>query len=106
MIERTREIGILRSIGASKKDVSSVFNAETIIIGLISGVTGVLIAAILQIPLNAILLNYTGISSLAVLSPLSALILIIVSVVITLIAGLIPALMAAKRDPVKALRAD
>ena len=106
VIERTREIGILRSIGASKKDVSSVFNAETIIIGLISGVTGVLIAAILQIPLNAILLNYTGISSLAVLPPLSALILIMVSVVITLIAGLIPALMAAKRDPVKALRAD
>lgn len=106
VIERTREIGVLRSIGARKFDVTMVFNAETIIIGLCSGLLGVLVAALLQFPLNSILYSYTGISSIAVLSPLHALILVCVSILVTLIAGMIPAVMAARRDPVKALRSE
>jgi len=106
VIERTREIGVLRSIGARKIDISLVFNAETIIIGLASGLLGVLIAVILQWPLNAVLYGFTGIGSLAVLSPLHALLLVAVSIFITMLAGLIPAVMAAGRDPVKALRAE
>lgn len=106
VIERTREIGVLRSIGARKFDVTLVFNAETIIIGLFSGLIGVFVAAVLQFPLNAILYSFTGISSLAVLSPLHALILVCVSILVTLIAGMIPAVMAARRDPVKALRSE
>ncbi len=106
VIERTREIGILRSIGARKIDVMGVFNAETIIIGMASGILGILLALIIQIPLNAGLLAYTGISSLAALSPLHAFLLIIVSIAVTLISGMIPAMIASKKDPVKALRAD
>lgn len=106
VIERTREIGVLRSIGARKFDVTMVFNAETVIIGLCSGLLGVLVAALLQIPLNSILHAYTGISSLAVLSPLHAFILVCVSILVTLVAGMIPAIMAARRDPVKALRSE
>ena len=106
VIERTREIGILRSIGARKIDVMSVFNAETIIIGVFSGLLGILFAVLLQLPLNALLFNYTGISSLAVLSPVHGLVLVIVSVIVTLLSGMIPALMASKRDPVKALRSE
>lgn len=106
VIERTREIGILRSVGARKSDVTLVFNAETVIIGLCSGVLGVLIAAVLQIPLNAVLTSVTGLGRLAVLSPLHALLLVFVSILVTLIAGMIPAVMAARRDPVKALRSE
>ena len=106
VIERTREIGILRSIGARKIDVMSVFNAETIIIGLFSGILGVLFALILQFPLNALLFKYTGISSLASLSALHAILLIVVSMLVTLISGFIPSLMASKKDPVKALRSE
>ena len=106
VIERTREIGILRSIGARKVDIVGVFNAETIIIGVASGVLGIVLAVILQIPLNYLLFNFTGISSLAVLSPLHALLLVGVSVVVTLVSGMVPALLAAKKDPVKALRAQ
>lgn len=106
VIERTREIGILRSIGARKIDVMGVFNAETVIIGLFSGVLGVILALILQLPLNALLFNYTGIKSLAMLSFGHAILLIGVSILVTLISGMIPAFMASKRDPVKALRSE
>ncbi len=106
VIERTREIGILRSVGARKSDVTLVFNAETVIIGLCSGVLGVLLAAVLQIPLNAVLTSVTGLGRLAVLSPLHAILLVCVSILVTLIAGMIPAMMAARRDPVKALRSE
>ena len=106
VIERTKEIGILRSIGARKVDVMSVFNAETVIIGLISGVLGIVITLIVQVPLEIILHNLTGIGSLVALSPMHALLLIAISVVVTLLSGMIPALMASKRDPVKALRSE
>ncbi|MBQ3572141.1 MAG: ATP-binding cassette domain-containing protein [Clostridia bacterium] len=106
VIERTKEIGILRSIGARKIDVMSVFNAETVIIGLFSGVIGVLLAIIIQFPLNAILYNYTGVASLVVLSPLHALLLVGISILVTLLSGMIPAFMASKKDPVKALRSE
>ena len=106
VMERTKEIGILRSIGARKVDVMSVFNAETVIIGLISGVVGIIITLLVQIPLEAILHSYTGVASLVALSPLHALLLIGISVVVTLLSGMIPALMASKRDPVKALRSE
>lgn len=114
VIERTKEIGVLRSIGARKKDISRVFNAETVLIGLIAGVMGVLIAAILNFPINAILqvvINANGggslgIGNLAVLNPLHALLLITVSVVLTLISGFIPSRIAAKKDPVTALRTE
>ena len=84
VIERTREIGVLRAIGARKVDVMSVFNAETVIIGLVSGVLGIILAIVLQFPLNAILYSYTGIHSLVVLSPIHALVLVLVSVLVTL----------------------
>ena len=106
VIERTKEIGILRAVGARRIDVMSVFNAETVIIGVFSGVLGIAIAAILQFPLNSLLFGYTGVANLAVLTPLAALLLIVVSVAVNFISGFIPALAAAKKDPVKALRSD
>ncbi len=105
--ERTKEIGILRAIGASKKNVSSMFNAETVIIGFASGILGVVITHLLCIPINAILHHFTGISNLRAFLPLdAALILIGVSVLLTLFAGLIPSRSAAKKDPVIALRSE
>lgn len=105
--ERTKEIGILRAIGASKRDVSSMFNAETLIIGLCSGLVGILAALLLTIPINAILLHFTGLTGLkAVLPWQGALILIAISALLTLIAGLIPSRSAAKKDPVVALRTE
>ena len=105
--ERTKEIGILRAIGASKRDVSSMFNAETVIIGFAAGVIGVLFTYVLCIPINAILHLLTGISTLsAYLPPVAALILIAISVLLTLISGLIPSRSAAKKDPVVALRTE
>ena len=105
--ERTKEIGILRAIGASKKNVSSMFNAETVIIGFTSGTLGVLITYLLCIPINAILRHLTGISNLRAALPLqTALILICVSMLLTLIAGIIPSRSAAKKDPVVALRTE
>ena len=106
VVERTKEIGILRSIGARKKDIKRVFNAETFIIGFCSGVFGVVVAYLLQGLINLILKPLTGISGLAALPVLSALIMIVVSVALTLISGLIPASAAAKRDPVVALRSE
>lgn len=105
--ERTKEIGILRAIGASKRDVSSMFNAETVIIGFTAGLIGVVFTYILCIPINLILHALTGIGSLsAYLPPVAALILVAISVLLTLISGLIPSRSAAKKDPVVALRTE
>lgn len=104
VIERTKEIGVLRSVGASKKDVSRVFTAESFIIGLSSGVLGIAISLLLILPINAILFTYTQISGLASLPIVGALILVAISVVLTLLAGLFPSKVAAKKDPVVALR--
>ena len=105
--ERTKEIGILRAIGASKKNVSSMFNAETMIIGLASGVLGVAVTYVLCLPINLIMHAVTGIYNLnAFLPPLAALILIAISVGLTLISGIIPSRSAAKKDPVVALRSE
>lgn len=104
VIERTKEIGVLRSVGASKKDVKRVFTAENFIIGLASGVFGILISLILTIPINIVLNHYTGLGAIAMLPALGAVILILISVFLTWIAGLIPARAAAKKDPVIALR--
>ncbi|MBP5493211.1 MAG: ABC transporter ATP-binding protein/permease [Clostridiales bacterium] len=105
--ERTKEIGILRSLGASKKNVSSMFNAETVIIGFTSGLLGVLITYVLLIPINIIVHNLTKLNNLtAVLPIVTAIILIIISVLLTLIAGIIPSRSAAKKDPVVALRTE
>ncbi len=105
--ERTKEIGILRAIGASKRDVSSMFNAETIIIGFAAGLIGVLFTYILCLPINLILHALTHINTLnAVLPPLAALILVAISVLLTLFAGFIPSRSAAKKDPVVALRTE
>lgn len=106
VIERTKEIGILRSVGARKKDVTRIFNAETIIIGFFSGVIGVALAYLLAIPINLIINNRFGVPNIASLNLLYALILILISVGLTLISGLIPAKRAAKLDPVKALRTE
>ncbi len=106
VVERTKEIGVLRSLGARKKDIKNLFNAETFIIGLSSGVFGVAVTYLLQLGVNAILGALTGISTLASLPILSALIMVAVSVVLTLISGLIPAAAAAKKDPVIALRTE
>lgn len=106
VLERTKEIGILRSIGASKKDVTRVFNAETLIEGLISGVMGIVVTLILCIPINTIVNNLFGVPTIAKLPLTGAIILIIISVLLTVIAGLVPARMASKRDPVAALRSE
>ena len=106
VLERTKEIGILRSIGASKKDISRVFNAETLIIGASAGLLGILITILLNIPINLIISNLTGVKTIANLPVIGAIILIIISILLTVIAGLIPAKMASKKDPVEALRTE
>ena len=106
VLERTKEIGVLRSIGASKKDVSRVFNAETLIEGFVSGAMGIIITLILCIPANAVIKNVTDISNVAQLPVAGAVILVIIIMLLTTIAGLIPAKMAAKKDPVVALRTE
>lgn len=106
VLERTKEIGVLRSLGARKKDVSRVFNAETFIVGVLSGLIGVLIARLLIIPVNIILKDLTGLSNVAILDPSHALLLIVISTTLTLIGGAIPANMASKKDPVIALRTE
>lgn len=107
VLERTKEIGILRAMGASKRNISQVFNAETIIIGLFAGILGVGVTALLTIPINSILQNLLGAATLSAALPLSAaLLLVVLSMAITVIAGLIPAKKAAKKDPVTALRTE
>ena len=106
VIERTKEIGVLRSLGARKKDVSRVFKAETLIIGLFAGVLGIIITALINIPINIAVSNSFGISNLANLHWTTALILIAISMVLTLVAGLIPSKIAAKKNPVTALRTE
>lgn len=106
VLERTKEIGILRAIGASKKDVSRVFNAETLIIGLTSGVIGIVVTLILNIPINIVIKNLAGVSGLSKLPILGAIILILISVILTMLAGLIPSRLASKKDPVESLRTE
>ena len=106
VLERTKEIGILRSIGASKKDVSRVFNAETLIIGLVAGLIGISVTILLNIPINMVIKSMVGISNISKLPTKGAIILVAISVGLTMIAGLIPAKFAAKRDPVEALRTE
>lgn len=106
VLERTKEIGILRSIGARKKDISRVFNAEAIMIGLLAGFIGIAITLISLVPINALLKKLSSISDLALLAPQTAIALIIISALLTFIAGLIPSRLAAKRDPVIALRTE
>ena len=106
VVERTKEIGILRSIGARKKDIKHVFNAETFLIGLCAGLIGIAAAYLLQVIINAILTPLTGIVGLAALPWLAAVIMVVISIVLTLLSGLFPASAAARRDPVVALRTE
>lgn len=106
VLERTKEIGILRAIGASKKDISRVFNAETFIVGLISGLLGIGITILLTFPINSLIYALTGVSVNVALPAMGGLILVLISMFLTIIAGLIPAKMASKKDPVEALRTE
>ena len=106
VLERTKEIGILRAMGASKRDVSRVFNAETMLVGLTAGVLGIAVTLLLVLAANAIAYPLTGIPQVAVLPPVGAVILVVISITLTLIAGLIPSRVAANKDPVVALRTE
>ena len=107
VLERTKEIGILRAMGASKGNISQVFNAETIIIGMCAGLMGVLIAVLLQFPINGIIHMAMGNADVSAALPIdSAIFLIVLSMILTLIGGLLPARKAAKKDPVAALRSE
>ena len=107
VLERTREIGILRAIGASKRDISNVFNAETMIVGFVSGALGIGVTVLLCLPINAIIQGLTDITTLRAHLPWgAAVLLVIISVVLTLVSGLIPSRSAARKDPVEALRSE
>ena len=106
VLERTKEIGILRSIGASKRDISRVFNAETVIVGFVAGALGIIISYLLTIPINMIIAHLTDVPIRASIPVSAAVVLIAISVCLTLIAGLFPSRVAAKKDPVIALRTE
>ena len=106
VLERTKEIGILRAIGASKKDISKVFNAETFIVGLIAGLIGIGMTELLTVPINYFIKTLSGVTVTATVEPIAAIILVVISMILTVIAGLIPARMASKKDPVEALRTE
>ena len=106
VLERTKEIGILRAIGASKKDISHVFNAEAFIIGLISGLLGIIVTLILDLPISLIVEHLTGVANIALLPVAGGVILVLISLALTTIAGLIPSRIASKKDPVEALRSE
>ena len=106
VLERTKEIGILRSIGASKRDISRVFNAETVIVGFVAGTLGIIISYLLTIPINMIIAHLTDVPIRASIPVSAAVVLIAISVCLTLIAGLFPSRVAAKKDPVIALRTE
>lgn len=106
VLERTKEIGILRAMGARRKDITRVFNAETIIIGLCSGLLGITMARILVFPANIIIYNATGLDNVAKMNPLHALLLLIISMLLTVLGGLIPAKVASRKNPVEALRTE
>lgn len=106
VLERTKEIGILRAIGASKRNISNVFNAETLIVGFTAGVIGILVTVVLNIPINIIIENVTGIANMAKLPWQGGLMLVVISMLLTFIAGLVPAKIAARKDPVVALRTE
>ena len=106
VLERNKEIGILRAIGASKKDISRVFNAETFIIGLISGLIGIGVTVLLSIPINSLIYSLTGVAVNVSLPFGAGIILVVISMILTIISGLIPAKMASKKDPVEALRTE
>ena len=106
VLERTKEIGVLRSIGASKKDISRVFNAETIIVGFVAGLIGIGVTVILNIPINAVIYHLAGLTGVAKLPVAGGVLLVAISVLLTMIGGLIPSRVASKKDPVEALRSE
>ena len=106
VLERTKEIGVLRSIGASKKDISRVFNAETIIIGFVAGLIGIGVTVLLNIPINAVIYHFAGLTGVAKLPAAGGVLLVAISVLLTMIGGLIPSRVASKKDPVEALRSE
>ena len=106
VLERKKEIGILRAIGASKGDISRVFNAETIIEGLTAGLIGVGVVALVCIPVNAIVYGLLDVPDIAMLPPVAGAILVAISVFLSFVAGLFPAMAAARKDPVEALRSE
>jgi len=106
VMERTKEIGILRALGARKKDITRVFNAETFIIGMCSGTLAITISYLLTVPISNLIYSMTEMERVANLNPIHAIILLTISLLLTLLGGFIPARLAAKKDPVAALRAE
>ena len=106
VLERTKEIGILRAMGASKRDIANVFNAETLIVGFTAGMLGILVSALLTIPINILIKHLANISGVAQLPVAGAVILVVISMALTWIAGLIPSKIASRKDPVVALRTE
>jgi putative ABC transport system permease protein len=106
VLERTKEIGVLKALGARKKDITRVFDAETFILGFGAGLFGILVAWLLTFPINSVLYGVTGLANVAMLNPMHAIVLVIISTVLTILGGHVPARMAAKKDAAIALRAE
>ena len=106
VLERKKEIGILRAMGASKRNVANVFNAETFIEGLMAGVFAIAVVELVSLPVNAVVLSTYDVPDIMQLSPVAAIVLILISVMLTVVAGIIPASKASRRDPVEALRSE